>query len=153
MLPRDEIFLLLLYHLGICLVPLESIRSLLDHLSGLGLLSDQVPDLSEVVREVLVLCPLVLGLNMRHHRRLGEHVLGLKAVVVLGAELPHQVFLLFVKLLVQLKVLLLLKFQNVFHHIGDVSRLRDVRFTRIQVSLVELSLVMLEVNFVFSLLS
>jgi hypothetical protein len=73
---------------------------------------------------------------MRHHSRLSEHVLGLKAVVVLGAELPHQVFLLFVKLLVQLKVLLLLKFQNVFHDIGDVSRFRDVRFTRIQVSLV-----------------
>jgi hypothetical protein len=152
-LPCDELLLLLLYHLGICLVPLESISFLLNHFSGLGLLGDQVPDLSEVVSELLVLCPLLLGLNMSHHSRLGEHVLGLKAVVVLGAELPHQVFLLFVKLLVQLKVLLLLKFQHVFHDIGDVTRLRDVRFTRIQVSLVELSLVMLEVNFVFSLLS
>ena len=153
MLPCDKLLLLLLYHLGIRLVPLESIRFLLDHLSGLSLLGDQVPDLSEVVRELLFLRPLLLGLNMRHHRGLGEHVLCLKAVVVLGAELPHQVLLLFVKLLVQLKVLFLLKFQNVFHDIGDVSRLRDVRFTCIQVSLVELSLVMLEVNFVFSLLS
>ena len=152
-LPCDELLLLLLYHLGICLVPLQRISLLLDHLSGLGLLRDQVPDLREVVRKLLVICPPLLGLNMRHHRRLGEHVLGLKAVAVLSAELPHQVFLLLVELLVHLKVLLLLKFQNVLHDVGDVAGLRDVRFTRIQVSLVELSLVMLEVNFVFSLLS
>ena len=153
MLSCDELLLLLLYHLGICFAPLKSISLLLDHLSSLSLLGDQVPNLGKVVRKLLFLCPLLLGLNMSHHRRLGEQVLGLKAVVIFGAELPHQVFLIFVKLLVQLQILLLLKFQNVFHDIGDMSRLRDVRFSRIQVSLVELSLIMLEINFVFSLLS
>jgi hypothetical protein len=128
MLPGDEFFLLLLYHLCIDLIPLQSIRSLLDHLSSFGLLGDQVANLSEVVGEVLLFISSLLCLNMSHHSGLGKHVLSLNAIGVLCPQVPNKVLLFAIKLLIHLQVLFLLELEDVFHDLGHMASFCNVLF-------------------------
>lgn len=152
MLSRNKLLLLLLDHLCISLVAFQCIGPLLNQLTSLRLFGDQVSDLSEVVCELLVIVPLLLCLHVCHHSRLREDVLSLEPLRLLVPQLSHQLLLFLVELLVHLEVLLLLELQDVFHDLGDMPRLGDVLLPGIEVSLVLLSLVVLQLQLFVSLL-
>ena len=115
MLSRNEILLLLLYHLCIRLIPFKSISSVFNHLSSFSLLSYQVPNLGKIISKCLLLILSVLILHMSLYSLFSDHVFHLISLVILISKFFYQLFLLSVELLIQLKVLLLLNFQYVLH--------------------------------------
>ena len=94
------------------------------------LLRDQIPYLCEVISELPLFGPLPPCLHMCLHHIFDEHLLLVYPVEVLLPELPHQLLLVLVELLVDAHVRVLLHPQHVLHHLRDLARLRNFLLAR-----------------------
>jgi hypothetical protein len=77
----------------------------------------QVPNLCEIISELPVLGPLPPRLHVTLHHVLDYHLLRVYPLLVLLPELPHQLLLVLVELLVDAHVRVLLHPQHVLHHL------------------------------------
>jgi hypothetical protein len=127
----NEIFFILSDHLSVSLISFECIRLILDHLPQMCLFSYQIPNLCEIISELSVLRPLPPCLHVTLHHVLDYHLLGVYPLLVLLPELPHQLLLVPVELLVDAHVRVLLHPQHVLHHLRHLPGLRYLQFTRL----------------------
>jgi len=122
-LPFNKIFLILPDILSIGFIPFESISLVLNHLSQMRLLCDQIPDLSEIVRELPIFRSLSSCFHMCLDDTLDGHLFSMNSFQVFLAHFLHEFLLFTVELLVNPHICILFDSQYMLHDFRDLSRL------------------------------